>query len=76
MPQIFANAVHIIPHGDRTVAVGSTSEREFEEAHGTDAKSPTAPKAKLEQAKQKLEDVEVLKEAREVVANHNARPTR
>lgn len=29
MPQIFADGVHIVPHGDGTVAVGSTSENEF-----------------------------------------------
>jgi glycine oxidase len=29
-PQLFADALHIIPHGDGTVAIGSTSEREFE----------------------------------------------
>jgi len=31
MPQLFANMTLIIPHADGTVAVGSTSEREFEE---------------------------------------------
>ncbi len=36
-PQIFADGVHIIPHSDGTVAVGSTSEREYDEAAGTDA---------------------------------------
>lgn len=28
-PQLFAAGVHVVPHGDGTVAVGSTSEREF-----------------------------------------------
>ncbi|SPH24334.1 Glycine oxidase [Defluviimonas aquaemixtae] len=28
-PQIFAEGLHIVPHGDGTVAVGSTSERDF-----------------------------------------------
>ncbi len=28
-PQLFADGVHIVPHGDGTVAAGSTSEREF-----------------------------------------------
>ena len=37
LPQIFADGVHIIPHQDGTVAVGSTSEREFEHATATDA---------------------------------------
>ncbi len=37
MPQLFAGGVHIIPHGDGTVAVGSTSEREYETPDQTDA---------------------------------------
>ncbi|MFT3690509.1 NAD(P)/FAD-dependent oxidoreductase [Paenirhodobacter sp.] len=28
-PQIYAESVHIVPHADGTVAIGSTSEREF-----------------------------------------------
>ena len=28
-PQLFADALHIVPHTDGTVAIGSTSEREF-----------------------------------------------
>jgi len=36
-PQLFADALHIIPHGDGTVAIGSTSEREFDDPFGTDA---------------------------------------
>ncbi|WP_439154099.1 NAD(P)/FAD-dependent oxidoreductase [Yoonia sp.] len=36
-PQLFADAIHIIPHGDGTVAVGSTSEREFTDPVSTDA---------------------------------------
>lgn len=36
-PQIYADGVHIIPHMDGTVAIGSTSEREFEDPNGTDA---------------------------------------
>lgn len=36
-PQLFADALHIIPHGDGTVAVGSTSEREFDDPISTDA---------------------------------------
>lgn len=35
-PQLFADALHIIPHGDGTVAVGSTSQREFDDPVGTD----------------------------------------
>jgi glycine oxidase len=36
-PQIFAEGVHIVPHADGTVAVGSTSERLYDDAIGTDA---------------------------------------
>jgi len=36
-PQLFADALHIIPHGDGTVAIGSTSEREFDDPSSTDA---------------------------------------
>ncbi len=36
-PQLFADALHIIPHTDGTVAIGSTSERAFDAADTTDA---------------------------------------
>ncbi len=36
-PQIYADRLHVVPHGDGTVAVGSTTEREFDEPHATDA---------------------------------------
>ena len=35
-PQLFVDGLHIIPHFDGTVAVGSTSEREFEVPDTTD----------------------------------------
>lgn len=35
-PQLFADAVHIIPHADGTVAIGSTSERDYDDATSTD----------------------------------------
>ncbi len=35
-PQLFIDGLHIIPHLDGTVAIGSTSEREFESAEDTD----------------------------------------
>lgn len=35
-PQLYADALHLIPHGDGTVAIGSTSEREFDDAKTTD----------------------------------------
>ena len=36
-PQVFADGLHIVPHADGTVAIGSTTEREFEDPKGTDA---------------------------------------
>lgn len=36
-PQIFADGLHIVPHGDGTIAVGSTSEREFDAPDTVDA---------------------------------------
>lgn len=35
-PQLFADALHIVPHGDGTVAIGSTSERVFGDGRTTD----------------------------------------
>ena len=35
-PQLFAGGVHIVPHLDGTVAVGSTSERDFDSPSDTD----------------------------------------
>ncbi len=35
-PQIYAGGVHIVPHADGTVAVGSTSERDFDDPSSTD----------------------------------------
>ncbi|MEX0351164.1 MAG: NAD(P)/FAD-dependent oxidoreductase [Paracoccaceae bacterium] len=37
VPQIFADAVHIVPHADGTVAIGSTSERDYSDPETTDA---------------------------------------
>ncbi len=37
LPQLFADAVHVVPHADGTVAVGSTSEREYDDPQSTDA---------------------------------------
>jgi glycine/D-amino acid oxidase-like deaminating enzyme len=37
VPQIFADALHIMPHDNGTVAIGSTSEREFGNPESTDA---------------------------------------
>ncbi len=35
-PQVFADGVHIVPHADGTVAVGSTSERDYDHPESTD----------------------------------------
>jgi len=36
LPQLFAGALHIVPHDDGTVAIGSTTEREFDAPDTTD----------------------------------------
>ncbi|MDO5369013.1 FAD-binding oxidoreductase [Paracoccus sp. (in: a-proteobacteria)] len=36
-PQVFAEGLHIVPHADGTVAIGSTSERDFDDPASTDA---------------------------------------
>ncbi len=36
-PQIYAGGVHLVPHADGTVAVGSTSERVFDDGSAVDA---------------------------------------
>ncbi|WP_299651679.1 FAD-binding oxidoreductase [uncultured Tateyamaria sp.] len=35
-PQLFADTLHIIPHADGTTAIGSTTEREYDDATSTD----------------------------------------
>lgn len=40
-PQIFANTVHVVPHQDGTVAVGSTSERAFDDPTSTNMQLDT-----------------------------------
>ncbi len=35
-PQLFIDGLHIVPHGDGTVAVGSTSERDWQDDSATD----------------------------------------
>ncbi len=35
-PQLYAEAVHIVPHENGTVAIGSTSEREYDDPASTD----------------------------------------
>jgi glycine oxidase len=36
-PQLFAEALHIVPHADGTTAIGSTTEREYDDPTATDA---------------------------------------
>jgi glycine oxidase len=36
-PQLYADTIHFIPHADGTLAIGSTSERDYEEATTTDS---------------------------------------
>ncbi|MFZ7092133.1 NAD(P)/FAD-dependent oxidoreductase [Primorskyibacter sp. 2E233] len=35
-PQLFVGGLHIVPHADGTVAIGSTSERDFDDPTGVD----------------------------------------
>ncbi|MGB0905704.1 MAG: NAD(P)/FAD-dependent oxidoreductase, partial [Mangrovicoccus sp.] len=41
LPQIYAEALHIVPHSDGTVAIGSTSERDFDSPVATDDQCDT-----------------------------------
>lgn len=36
VPQLYADSLHIIPHADGTIAIGSTSERDFDDESSTD----------------------------------------
>ncbi len=36
VPQIYAEGLHVVPHADGTVAIGSTSERDFDDPSATD----------------------------------------
>jgi len=36
-PQLFADSIHVIPHENGTTAIGSTSERDFDDPSATDA---------------------------------------
>ena len=36
LPQLFVDSLHIVPHADGTVAIGSTSERDFESPDAVD----------------------------------------
>ncbi len=37
VPQVYADGIFLVPHADGTLAVGSTSERDFDSPDGTDA---------------------------------------
>lgn len=37
-PQVYADGLHIVPHADGTIAIGSTSERSFDAPDTTDAR--------------------------------------
>ncbi len=37
LPQIYADGIHVVPHQDGTTAIGSTSERDFDDPINTDA---------------------------------------
>lgn len=57
--QIFAGGVHVIPHQDGTVGIGSTSEREFSDPKTTDAQLDAVIAAARE-AVPALRDAKVL----------------
>lgn len=37
LPQLFVDGLHVVPHADGTVAIGSTSEHQWQDPTGTDA---------------------------------------
>jgi len=41
LPQLFAGGLHVVPHADGTVAIGSTSETAFDDPQATDAQLDT-----------------------------------
>jgi glycine oxidase len=41
LPQLFIDGLHIVPHADGTVAIGSTSENHWDDPTGTDAQLDT-----------------------------------
>ncbi len=58
-PQLFVDALHVVPHGDGTVAVGSTSERDWAAADATDAQLEDLL-ARVRGAVPELREAEVL----------------
>ena len=59
VPQLFADTVHVVPHADGTIAIGSTSERDFNDPTSTDARLD-ALVARATAAVPALEGVEVM----------------
>ncbi|MEM6374054.1 MAG: FAD-binding oxidoreductase [Pseudomonadota bacterium] len=58
-PQLFADALHIVPHADGTIAVGSTSENTFDHPTRTDAQLDDVV-ARARAAVPALADAEVI----------------
>ena len=58
-PQLFVDGLHLVPHGDGTLAVGSTSEREFDDPGAVDGQCD-ALLARAVAALPQLEGAEVL----------------
>ena len=66
-PQVFADGLHIVPHDDGTVAVGSTTERDYDD--------PRAPDGQLDALVERAADVlPVLRGARIVARWAGERP--
>ncbi len=66
-PQLYGESLHVIPHGDGTTAIGSTSERDFDDPTATDEGAD----ALLARAR---EAVPMLKDAREIRRWAGVRP--
>lgn len=66
-PQVFIDGLHIIPHGDGTTAIGSTTERDFDDGTATD----TQCDALLDKARALMP---VLRDAPELIRWAGVRP--
>jgi glycine/D-amino acid oxidase-like deaminating enzyme len=66
-PQLYGESLHVIPHADGTTAIGSTSEREFDDPSATDAQADDL----LERARAA---VPMLREAKELRRWAGVRP--
>lgn len=67
LPQLFTDSLHIIPHLDGTVAVGSTTERIYDDPSSTDAQLDSV----LERARGAVPE---LRDAREIARWAGLRP--